>query len=115
MAEFYLLPGMEKTSRAIFWNNAKFIGSSVEQVSSGLIEGKSDVIRFKMMDTGYYMVYQPIGFQDWLTLWIVPEYMVNASMNHVQSMTSIIFMGFFAIVCTMWMIFLLCFPPMILR
>ena len=81
-------------------NNAKFIDSSAEQVSSGLIEGKSDVIRFKMMDTGYYMVYQPIGFQDWLTLWIVPEYMVNASMNHVQSMTSIIFMGFFAIVCT---------------
>lgn len=41
-------------------NNAKFIDSSAEQVSSGLIEGKSDVIRFKMMDTGYYMVYQPI-------------------------------------------------------
>lgn len=81
-------------------NNAKFIDSSAEQFSSGLEEGKSDIIRFEIMDTGYYMVYRPIGFQDWLTLWIVPEYMVNASMNHVQLVTSIIFIIFFAIICT---------------
>lgn len=59
-------------------NNARFIDSSAEQISNDLAEGKSDVIRFEMMDTDYYMVYQPIGFQDWLTLWIVPEYVVNA-------------------------------------
>lgn len=81
-------------------NNAKFIDSSTEQISSDLAEGKSDVIRLEMMNVGYYMVYQPIGFHDWLTLWIVPEYMVNASMNHVQSVTSIIFIAFFVIICT---------------
>lgn len=88
-------------------NNADFIDCSAEQFFSDLAGGKSDVIRYKIKDTVCYMAYQPIGFQDWLTLWVVPEYVVNASLNHVQLATIIIFTVFLVIVCTAELFYLI--------
>lgn len=80
---------------------ATLIDSSLEQIVSDFSEGREGVIRFKATGNVCYMVYCPIGFQDWMTIGIVPENVVNASMNHVRTTTIIAFTFFFFIVCAL--------------
>lgn len=80
---------------------ATLIDSSLEQIVSDFSEGREGVIRFKATGNVCYMVYCPIGFQDWMTIGIVPENVVNASMNHVRTATIIAFTFFFFIVCAL--------------
>ena len=80
---------------------ATLIDSSLEQIVSDFSEGREGVIRFKATGNVCYMVYCPIGFQDWMTIGIVPENVVNASMNHVRTATTIAFTFFFFIVCAL--------------
>lgn len=87
-------------------NNARMIDYSVEQVISDFAGRKDGVVRFEAMGDIYYMVYYTIGFQEWMTVGIVPELTVNASMNHVRTATVVVFTFFFLIVCTLELMYL---------
>lgn len=47
----------------------------------------------KLGGTGYYLIYEPAGIQDWTMLGLVPTDVVNASMNKLQSTTLLLVSG----------------------
>ena len=56
-------------------------------------EGQSGAAIVKMGGNKYYLIYEPAGIQDWRMLGIVPAGVVNASMNRLQTTTSLIMGG----------------------
>ncbi len=84
----------------------KIIDSSREQVASDFENGNQGVIRFEAAGNVYYMVYHKIGFQDWVAIGIVPENIVNASMNHVRTATIVVFTFFFLFVCILELMYM---------
>ncbi|MDO5390105.1 MAG: response regulator [Eubacteriales bacterium] len=56
-------------------------------------EGQSSVAIVKLGEKKYYLIYKPTGIQDWIMLGIVPADVVNASMNSLQTTTSLIMGG----------------------
>ncbi|MDD6273460.1 MAG: ATP-binding protein [Clostridiaceae bacterium] len=55
--------------------------------------GKSGNLVFEKDGRDYYLIYEPANFQNWTVLGIVPTYVVNASMNKLQSTTIIVVSG----------------------
>ncbi len=89
------------------WDKARIIDRSKEQIVSDFENGNQGVIRFEDAGHVYYMVYYTIGFQDWMTIGIVPENIVNASMNHVRTATIAVFAFFFLFVCILELVYLI--------
>ena len=59
-------------------------------------EGQSGAKIVKVGESKYYLIYEPVGIQDWVMLGIVPAAVVNAGMNRLQTTTSIIIAGVFS-------------------
>lgn len=77
-----------------------FENGDVAQIRKELAEGKSGTARYSLRGVKYYMVYEHIGFQDWILLGITPAGVVNSSVNQVQWFT-ILIIGFIFIMLIM--------------
>ena len=55
--------------------------------------GNSGEMVFEVDGKRYYLVYESANFQNWMVLGIVPTDVVNASMNQLQYMTTIVMIG----------------------
>ena len=80
--------------------NARFEGSGIEDIKKDIAQGKSGTARYSLEGVKYYIVYEPVGFQDWILLGITPANVVNNSVNQVQWFT-ILIIGFIFIILAM--------------
>lgn len=68
-------------------------GDEIFALQKEFKEGQSGATIVKLGEKNYYLIYEPTGIQDWITMGIVAEDVVNASMNRLQAMTSLIMGG----------------------
>ena len=59
----------------------------IDALQQDFLQQHSGAAAFTLDNRGYYLVYEPAGFQDWVLLGIVPTSVVNASMNRLQTST----------------------------
>lgn len=85
-------------------DNARFEGTDIEQIKKELEQGKTGTARYSLHGLKYYIVYEPVGFQDWIMLGITPASVVNYSVNQVQWFT-ILIIGFIFIILIMMAVY----------
>lgn len=56
----------------------------IERVKDALNRGGSGVEGYRLDGVEHYLVYRPVGFQDWMMLGVVPVDTVNASLGQIQ-------------------------------
>ncbi|MDO4517439.1 MAG: response regulator [Bacillota bacterium] len=74
----------------------KYSDMSSEEITSlqeNFQKGGSGAAVVKFADTGYYMIYESAGVEDWTVVGLVPTSVVNASMNTLQSTTLLLVSG----------------------
>ena len=59
----------------------------IDALQQDFLQQHSGAAALTLDNRGYYLVYEPAGFQDWVLLGIVPTSVVNASMNRLQTST----------------------------
>lgn len=64
--------------------------NELENLHNNLLQGKSGVTTISVEGTKYYLVYQPMAYEDWMLLGVVPTSAVNAGMNSIQMLSSLI-------------------------
>lgn len=82
-------------------------GADLERLRKDLADGSSGVVGYQLDGTEHYLVYRPVGFQDWMMLGNVPVSVVNASMNQIQWATIAVLVVVFAPIALTTVLFLL--------
>ena len=59
----------------------------IDDLKAVFARGGSGTIACQMDNGAYYLNYQPVGTQGWMVLGLVPQKVVNASMNRLQRLT----------------------------
>ncbi|MGN0658975.1 MAG: ATP-binding protein [Emergencia sp.] len=72
---------------AFLKEKASFQYGSADAISQALQRGDRGFAEYQIGSDSYYLVCQPVGFQDWALLGIVPQNIVNANMNQIQWIT----------------------------
>ena len=67
--------------------------AELDSVQEDFLAGNSGKMVFDVDGRNYYFIYESANFQDWMVFGIVPADVVNASMNQLQYMTSIVMGG----------------------
>lgn len=62
-------------------------GASVAGLHADFEQGLPGTARYSEGGESYYLVYQPVGFQDWMMVGVVAEPLVNAAMSEIQWVT----------------------------
>lgn len=70
--------------------SATFDRGSYNQVHDGINNGKQGALRFSDETGKYYLYYQPVGFQDWMMVGIVPQHLVGRYVDLILSRTTIL-------------------------
>ncbi len=78
--------------------NAEFQRGSMAEIERCLQNGGTSAAQFRLGRKDYYLVCQPVGFQQWILFGIVPKDIVNASMNQIQWSTVALLFAIFCIV-----------------
>ena len=78
--------------------NSDLKDDQLDQIRRDMESGVEGMIQFRMTGREQYLSYQPVGFQDWVLLGIVPQQVVNASMNQVQLVTVILLTAVFLLI-----------------
>ena len=78
--------------------NSDLKDDQLDQIRRDMESGVEGMIQFRMTGREQYLSYQPVGFQDWVILGIVPQQVVNASMNQVQLVTVILLTAVFLLI-----------------
>ena len=82
--------GAEQVSYNFFhWlrKNSTMSDQELDALKAAFARGESGTIACKTENGGYYLNYQPVGTQGWMVLGLVPQNVVNASMNRLQRLT----------------------------
>ena len=59
----------------------------IEEIRQDFQNGVLGATAFRMEKEEYYLIYEPVEFEDWMVLGVVPTRVVNASMNKLQTAT----------------------------
>ncbi|MGN1066460.1 MAG: cache domain-containing protein, partial [Candidatus Fimimonas sp.] len=62
----------------------------LEDLHTQLLQGKSGVTTVRIDGENYYLVYQPMAYDDWMLVGVVPTTSVNAGMNNIQMLSALI-------------------------
>nr|MDD6335904.1 response regulator [bacterium] len=84
----------------------KISGQQLQKLQEQFRQRGSGVITFRTAGEAYYLVYEPVNFQDWMVLGIVPARVVNASMNRLQTVTMLVVIGIAGLICITLVAFL---------
>ena len=81
--------GSMDTGGNIFYHlkNADFYGKSLEGFMQGVKAGESGEMEFTLDNRQYYLVYVPVGFDNWGLISMVPIRIANSSIVAVQQRT----------------------------
>lgn len=74
--------------------------AAMDELRSNFKLGRSGALRYQAKDASYYLVYQPVGFQDWMLAGIVSEPLVNSAMSEIQWVTMAALFATFLVVGT---------------
>ncbi len=84
--------------------HSDFRENDVEALQADFKQGKSGVTTVSIKGVRHYLVYQPMAYEDWMLLGVVPSAAVNESMQNLQlfstlivSCIAIIFIAAFAV------------------
>ena len=78
------------------WNMLNEWGKSLQAANEeGLAEGRSGSLSYWLEGKSYYLVYQPVGFQDLSIVGIVGRDMVDSGMRKIQNATILLLAGLF--------------------
>ena len=75
---------------AMLRKHSNLSANELEDLHTDLLQGKSGVTTVRIEGKNYYLVYQPMAYEDWMLLGIVPTSVVNAGMNSIQLLSSLI-------------------------
>lgn len=70
-------------------HHSELSASEVEQMSANFEAKQSGIMQFHASGTAYYLLYQPVGFQDWMMVGAVPKSAVNTNIPQIQIVTII--------------------------
>ena len=65
----------------------------ISDIQKDFKQGQSGATMVTLGEEKYYLIYESTGIQDWIMLGIVPASVVNASMNRLQTTTTLIVGG----------------------
>ena len=79
----------------------------IDGIRQALQQGQEGVSAFRLGKEKYYLVYEPVDFEDWMVLGLVPSDVVNASMNRLQTITLAVVIGITASLGMVLLVFLI--------
>lgn len=65
----------------------------INAIQEDFMQGRSGAVIFGAGNTNFYLIYEPVDFDNWIVLGIVPTDVVNTSMNTLQSGTLLMVTG----------------------
>ncbi len=92
---------------ALLREHSNLDGAQVDALQQDFQQGCSGVTTFRLEKQDFYLVYEPVRFEDWIVLGIVPEDTVNASMNKLQFSTLLLAGGVAAVLVAVLVLFLI--------
>ena len=90
---------------AMLDKSGDFSGSDREALRQDFLAGVSGNMEVELGGRSYYLVYEPANFQNWTVVGIVPTDVVNASMNKLQSTTTLVVGGIVVVLAVMILVF----------
>lgn len=75
---------------ALLRKNSNLSEKDVEAIHNDFNQRKSVVTVVKISGEKYYLVYEPMAYEDWMLVGVVPTAVVNAGMNAIQMLSSLI-------------------------
>lgn len=73
-----------------FLKQTKFEDASYEEVKEGIQTGKADTYKYTEGKQKSYLYYQPVGFQDWMLVGIVPQEAVGIYVAKILQQTVVV-------------------------
>ncbi|MGN0733784.1 MAG: response regulator [Emergencia sp.] len=73
-------------------------GKQIDDLCTDLKNSRSGADLITLSDTECYILYEPVGIDDWSLISVVPANTVNSSMNRLQSLTLVIVAGLMLII-----------------
>ena len=70
--------------------HSSMTGKEIDDLCADLKNSMSGAGLITLSDTDCYMIYEPVGIDDWSIISVVPAKTVNSSMNRLQSITMVI-------------------------
>ena len=90
---------------AMLDKSGDFSGADREALQQDFLAGVSGNMEVELGGRSYYLVYEPANFQNWTVVGIVPTDVVNASMNKLQSTTTLVVGGIVVVLAVMILVF----------
>lgn len=72
--------------------------TELSQLRASLATGRPGTVQYAVDGVDYYLVHQPVEFQDWTMLGVVPKDVVNDAMNKIQWVTVAVLSGIFVVI-----------------
>ena len=81
--------GSDDIGRNIFYylRNAEFTEGSLDEFINDMKTGENGELVFTLNDEQYYLVYLPVGFEDWVLASMVPLKVADSNIADIQKMT----------------------------
>lgn len=77
--------------------NARFLYGTLDTLRSDIRSGNTGVVEFSADNKDYYLVFLPVGLENWTMLGLAPKDAVNANMNELRLVTmfvaAVLFLG----------------------
>lgn len=90
------MASMEDEKRAAFnylahlRENARFLYGTLDTLRSDIRGENTGMVEFKLDNKAYYLVYLPVGLENWTMLGVAPKDAVNANMNELRLVTMVV-------------------------
>ena len=92
---------------ALLKKSSQLDAAKIAAVQKDFRLGNSGELVFDLDGRSYYFVYESAKFQDWMVLGIVPTDVVNASMNRLQYMTTLVMSGITIVLALVILLFVM--------
>ena len=79
----------------------------IEKIRQDFQNGVLGATSFRTEFDEYYLIYEPVEFEDWMVLGVVPTKVVNASMNKLQTATLMLVAGIAVLIVTVLIVLMI--------
>ncbi|MDD7642120.1 MAG: ATP-binding protein [bacterium] len=78
---------------ALLAQSSNLTEQQIASVHDDFLSGNSGEMVFDVDGRDFYLIYEPVDFENWMVLGVVPTNVVNSSMNKLQSITIYVVSG----------------------
>lgn len=90
---------------ALLEKSSDLTKQEIDSLHEDFLSGNSGEMELSINGRDFYFIYESVDFENWTVLGVVPTYVVNSSMNKLQSITIYVVSGIF-IALAMMLLFL---------